>query len=267
MSKPTFLSVCPDEFPGFYESRLSFITDCELERYCENRAEDMTSAEWYPETYQPEELRLTADEIGAFAWEFVDYRKIEDRISRDWVDFYVRHVSDAVGFKITATFETLDSPREYNFTTDRVFFKVALSTVRALFALSKREGHKALRALVEERFTSRDGFASFYPSDLDEWLEKPVAEWDHNELGTLFTAIGTMYGEDFAESATSDCEEASGSNGDYIDDGLNWTKLDAKIADEIENKRHDLPEDHPLFVGKTFFPCREHLTFNFGSEG
>ena len=266
MTKPTFLSVCPAEFPGFYESRLSFITDCELERYCENRAEDMTSAEYCPETYQPEELRLTADEIGSFAWEFVDYRKAENMIARDWCDAYARHVSDSVGFKVCITFEEMTSPREYNFTTDRVFFKVAVSTVRALFALSKREGHETLRRCIEERFTSRDGFSSFYSNDLADWLEKPVSEWDHNELGTLFAAIGEMNGDDFTESATSDCEEWSGSTGEYIDSALDWRKLDAKIADEIENKRHDLPEDHPLFRGRTFFPCREQLTLSFYSE-
>lgn len=267
MSKPTFLSVCLADFPGFYESRLSYITDRELEMLAENTAEDMADAKWRPETYQPEELRLEADEIGAFAWDFVDYRKAESMIARDWCDSYAFAMKRATGFGMRFIFEEMTSPREYNFTTDRVFVKVAVSTVRKLFTLSLKDGHKALSKRIADRFTSCSGFISSYSNDLADWLEKPVSEWDHNELGTLFAAIGDIEGEDFAESATYYCEEWSGSNGEYIDSALDWAKFDAKIAEEVENKRHDLPEDHPLFVGKTFFPCREQLTFNFGSEG
>lgn len=264
MSKPTFLSVCLADFPGFYESRLSAILDYELESLAESRAEDMTSAKYNPESYQPEELRLTADEIGSFAWDFVDYAKGESMIARDWCEAYAAALSREVGFTVRFIFEEMDSPREYNFTTDRVFVKVAVSTVRKLFAISRKDGHESLRHRIAGRFTSCSGFISSYPNDLASWLEKPVTEWDHNELGTLFAAVGDIVGNALDDSATEACSEESYV---YLDAAMDWRKLDAKIADEIENKRHDLPEDHPLFVGKTFFPCREQLTFNFGSEG
>jgi len=91
-------------------------------------------------------------------------------------------------------FEEMTSPREYNFETDRLFCEIPLAVVRQLFAMSKAEGHATLANVIRRRFTSRSGFISFYDNDLAAWLEKPVRDWDHNELGTLLFACLELKG-------------------------------------------------------------------------
>ena len=46
----------------------------------------------------------------------------------------------------------------------------------------------ALRHAIKERFTSRSGFISSYPNNLEAWNSDPLT-WDHNELGTLLVAL------------------------------------------------------------------------------
>lgn len=87
------------------------------------------------------------------------------------------------------TWEKIISPREYNFTTDRLFVYVPESVIKWLFERSEEENHVTLRVLIKEMFTSYDGFMSFYDNDLDSWLEKPLEAWDHNELGTLIASV------------------------------------------------------------------------------
>jgi hypothetical protein len=89
----------------------------------------------------------------------------------------------AAQFKIAMKFESLQSPKEYNFTTDRIFCEIELDEVKRIRAATDE---KAFRDKIRERFTSCDGFISSYSNDLDEWDE--IETWDHNEVGTLIEA-------------------------------------------------------------------------------
>ena len=94
-------------------------------------------------------------------------------------------------FKIDGLiFETMVSPREYNFTTDRIFCLMPLDTAERLYAGVNKSD---FREHVKRRFTSRDGFASFYSGNLDEWPVE-LSEWDHNQIGALLEFLA---GEDF----------------------------------------------------------------------
>jgi hypothetical protein len=76
-------------------------------------------------------------------------------------------------------FESLSSPKEYNFTTDRIFCTIEradLCRIMATFDLQK------FAEYVREKFTSRDGFISFYSANLADWGN--VESWDHNQCGT-----------------------------------------------------------------------------------
>jgi hypothetical protein len=89
----------------------------------------------------------------------------------------------AAQFKIAMKFESLQSPKEYNFTTDRIFCEIELDEVKRIRA---ETSEKALRDKVRERFTPCDGFIPFYSANLDNWDE--IETWDHNEVGTLIEA-------------------------------------------------------------------------------
>jgi hypothetical protein len=77
-------------------------------------------------------------------------------------------------------FESMQSPKEYNFTTDRIFVEIDFSEVERIY----QDCDKAeLAKLVKEKFTSRDGFISFYSNCLESWGN--LESWDCNQVGTL----------------------------------------------------------------------------------
>jgi hypothetical protein len=92
---------------------------------------------------------------------------------------------------IEGTFESMTSPREYNFATDKVFATLELPQVLRLMDDTKPE---TLDKIAGERHTSRSGFISFYSPDWRTWGD--VDSWDHNQLQTLIEAyIADTHGE------------------------------------------------------------------------
>ena len=168
-------------FSGFYES----IHDAEIDRameYCiQNSRGDVNpglAEAWY-------------------AKHTFDYSKIQNEYSREYLSRFEGYFNAETGLKITLKFSELISPREYNFTTDRIFAKISRESVRALWRKVDRE---ILDKLISEKFSSRSGFISFYPNTLAEWLDRnenvrsgqsggPVETWDSNMVGTLLKAV------------------------------------------------------------------------------
>ena len=160
MSTPTeteTVSVALPWFPGFYESLLSSRIDTELE-------------------YEAEETGETYDQIMD---RFSDQLAME-AVAKDWVRAF------SIESGIPMEMEEMISPREYNFTTDRVFVRIP---VDAIEKIACEMDDKILRETIRKNHSSYDGFMSFYADDLDdpEW-QKPVREWDHNQLMTLLEA-------------------------------------------------------------------------------
>jgi hypothetical protein len=112
----------------------------------------------------------------------------------------------ALEMGVTLNFEALVSPREYNFVTDRIFASISCASLERLYAVVDKN---ALVDMVRVKFTSRDGFASFYPNELGGW-PADVQDWDHNQIGTL---IETLVGKGFDQFKEHDLMSDSRSNG------------------------------------------------------
>lgn len=151
------------QFEGFYCSNLESIIDMELEMIQEERTEDEKNHFWLKSDYSDVFLTMAKEWFSEFESETLFYNDID--ISLEW--------------------DSMTSPKEYNFQTDRIFAQISESDARKLFNMVDKE---RLANVIKERFTSYDGFISFYSNDLNEWLEKPLTEWDCNELGTLLLA-------------------------------------------------------------------------------
>ena len=164
--KPTNIARVLD-FPGFYESCLTMALDdaerMEVENIAENHPEPADESAIYDAFYQHS-----------------NYSKGFDAIARASVD-WLNHVLEGTGIELA--FDSMESPREYNFTTDALF--VTINDPVKLYADTNTA---SLNAVIKERFTSGPGFHSFYSNDPDAWRAKPLDEWDHNELGALLTA-------------------------------------------------------------------------------
>ena len=200
------------DFPGFYESTLSAALD------------DAEQMEHYNLLEDHPELDDTA--VGEAFYEHSTYQTGFDHIARAYVE-WLNHVLDDTG--VVLAFESMTSPREYNFTTDALYVTVN-DPLRMLMGTRPA----SLNAVIEEQFTSRSGFISFYPCDPAEWRAKPLSEWDHNELGALLTAFlrQRMDEKDLDQYAMLEYLQEDFQHA--VDEQTDWPALHAtlEIADE-----------------------------------
>ena len=250
-------------FDGFYESLYSAEIDREEESFIEYRCEDNGETGTDYESYWPEALRLDADEYGDILMRVSSYDIAYRKVSEWYVSAIDHLLGETLGYSvkdtrkrwtwneetktstyideeysrpsIRATFESMDSPREYNFTTDRLYANIPLAMMHLLFRKSRAENHETLAAVIAERFTSRDGFISHYRRHLADWLEKPLSDWDHNELGTLLIAAMRLSGIDPEDSDTREKLYYStfGDEGAYQawESAVDWEKFESKRAE------------------------------------
>ena len=161
----------------------------------------------------------------------MNWRQAEEEYAREYVDSLACYIGEAIGGKMDSReararileFESMYSPREYNFGTDRLFAFIP----RALLVFMYKETPRAVLAeYVESHFTSRSGFCSFYSNELDSWeLDSRLVKGegkplDHNEAGAILCSwlASRKYGDsiqgqpkpekpDQIEKAFSDCRE------------------------------------------------------------
>lgn len=153
-------------FDGFYHSYSDGQLDSGMEM-------DFESIDTSKLTFEPSDL-----------WAEVNWKAVHT----EFAELYVEKFQEYLEYEdcaIVFTFAELDSPREYNFGTDRIFVTLSLEEAEKIKAGVTPE---AFDQVVKEKFTSYDGFISHYSNNPAEW-NKPLQEWDHNELYALFTAF------------------------------------------------------------------------------
>jgi hypothetical protein len=253
MTKPIQLIICLPYFPGFYGSGLDAGLDYAEEQFVEYRTDSYPSTDTDNESSHPEYMRLNASELHDILWRVTDYSAAHFTIAADWCELFDSVASDALELPLGIKYESMTSPREYNFETDRLFGYLPLKTARALFAISKSEKHATLGRLVKERFTSRSGFISGYTNHLAEWLARPVKDWDHNELQTLLMAVfeirGMPDGGKDRDLRIADEIEGALNEGNSFDNawsnGVDWTKFEAEREELREEKRLEFEGENP----------------------
>lgn len=185
------LSVIP--FSGFYNS----LHDSELDHALEMMFSD--------DSGNPN------DGLVSRAFDLVQWQRVHAAYAAHYAAAFIEE------FGIEgAAFESMTSPREYNFETDRVFITLPESEVTRILSVTPRE---TLDAVAAEMFTSRSGFISHYSPDVDSW--GPVAEWDHNQCFALLSAyvLHMRDGEAFDIWAEYSIMEHCSCNG-YLDEWL-----------------------------------------------
>jgi hypothetical protein len=163
-------------FSGFYDSRWGDISDREYEGLAED---------WHAKIANNP---LDISEYIALIWGHVDWQRERSHIAEQYTRHIQATVSHEIKHEIQLYYEALDSPKYYNFETDRIFAKISNCDAVKLLEFSKtKDNHETLRSIVLARFSHRSGFHSFYSNCVDVWLEKPIEHWDLNELSTLIS--------------------------------------------------------------------------------
>lgn len=122
----------------------------------------------YGEYEDFESLKLIDD------WGFgTDYRA---NVAKLFAEDYAEIIKNCIGIEMELVGSDVDSPKEYNFTTDRIFaifdvpdYNVLVQRLIELGSLS--EYHTELAALIKKYHTSCSGFISFMSNDIEEWFE------------------------------------------------------------------------------------------------
>ena len=116
----------------------------------------------------------------------VNRKYLYNQIAEDYTNFYIEILNRRLeGFTLKAKFNLLTSPREYNFETDRIFIDIEKNHAIDFIKYIIKHYKKELEKKIQDRFTSRSGFYSYYKNSLDLW-PKNYLEWDHNQIGTCF---------------------------------------------------------------------------------
>lgn len=165
-----YLSTLP--FAGFYSGAHDLEYDREIESLADYYANET------PDNI-PDFLMDMARDSADFGNYCLEYAKDYAESFMQWLSF-------------DGKFESLESPKYYNFETDRVFVELTRDDIaRAWRGVDKKRFAK----LCRDRFTSRDGFISSYSPDWRTWGK--LSAWDHNQLGALIQA--------FAETEQAGC--------------------------------------------------------------
>lgn len=158
------------------------------------------------------------DGLLSRAFDMVNWTGVHNAYAKDYTENFGLH------FKLPSLkFESLSSPREYNFTTDRIFVEISTDEVRRIFSEVPR---LELRIKAEEMFTSRSGFTSYYDPDYSTW--GGVEDWDHNQLLCLLTTMADVddicpSGDDFdswAQFALMEDDQCNGRFDTILEDAM-----------------------------------------------
>lgn len=149
------------------------------------------SAEEQSLDWMAEEGGLTEENQARFADYLrinIKYMPIFHNLAREYAEAYLALISDRVEFPVKGDFVEMTSPREYNFTTDRILCRVELDALLKILELP--EVKERLPEMMVQQHKSRDGFHSFYSHEMGvgEWA-LPPSEWDHNQWHTVLLCL------------------------------------------------------------------------------
>ena len=146
------------QFTGFYSTLFEDIIDSEEENIFEEN-----------ESY-------TTDNV-----EF-DYKTFKEDISKQCVGVFEDAFNRDMHTKLSVSFESLFSPKFYNFENDSINVAISLSQDDFDTVISAiKENKTEISEQLKEKYSSRDGFSSFHSTDLDEWIEDLTLEFENEE--------------------------------------------------------------------------------------
>lgn len=222
-------------FAGFYDSIWSSEVDhqeeYEVEGWAERQAEEGV----------PPELRMPAQDYVELLLRHTDYDAAYRKIAEAYVAAFDSVLTHNHGLKLNLAFESMTSPRFYNFETDRVFAYIGNRAIRRMWKISAADGHHTLREVAAERHTSYDGFHSFYEPGMGDWPRDP-RQWDHNQLETLLLAVLRITVGDLRAFEWELFECVTDGDGIYSDwlNAVDWDTVDTAVEEWREDKLAEL---------------------------
>ncbi|TFH43868.1 MAG: hypothetical protein E4H01_11540 [Lysobacterales bacterium] len=181
---------------------------------------------WHSWNLDRAEESITQDDHGNPMFSLFEHTNIDySAVFLAYAESYVDSFSSE--FDVVLAYESMSSPREYNFTTDILFAEMDIARAYLLFREVRLDGR--LDEYAKRRFTSRDGFSSFYDPDWREWGD--FSSWDPNQIGTVLAAYVESDSDRFRDWESMESMESAECNG-YLDSWI-WEAIPPADAERI----------------------------------
>lgn len=183
-------------FPGFYNS----VYDTNLDNW-EDDFEAVFGGKVNENTYN-----ALKDEMENNRWDYFNNDEYMKAVGKNYAECLENVLNDIDGMpKLKVKFIRIDSPRFYNFETDKCVCKISGINKKSLKKIIKlaKKWESELRTKIKEDWSNRDGFWNFIDNDYDHWIkvleldEEALAEYadaDDYNSGKLHPMIGILLG-------------------------------------------------------------------------
>lgn len=155
-----------------------------------------------------------------------DYKKVFTKYAKSYVESFKDD------FNIPSLeFIRMDSPREYNFYTDKIECNISRADIRKIYNNADKV---KLSEFIVEHCTSRSGFYSFYIPNLKSWGY--VDNWEHAQLSLLvqfYFETHDNFNDDW-EYNTMQNYESNGFITDYLENACPIIQRLYKIHDYLQ---------------------------------
>lgn len=163
-------------FQGFYES----IHDDVFDRFIEYTSEN-----------EAEENELEVYDVADVLYENTDWKSAREFYAKHYAEDFISEISGNIPvFKVI-----LQSPREYNFSTDTITVAIPMENWKEMVRLVPMD---QAQRYATEWLEPRSGFIPFYPQDMKQW--GPIESWDPAITEVVVRAL-------FEDITGEDCDE------------------------------------------------------------
>jgi hypothetical protein len=125
---------------------------------------------FYESIFSPDEDQVIEDPFNWENYEF-EYDLFRTDMAKACVNGIERQLPEygIIGVKIK--YQCINSPREYNFTTDAIHVEYKL-TIKGIASINSylKKNKESFAKYLKDTYTSRDGFMSSWSNDVDTWL-------------------------------------------------------------------------------------------------
>lgn len=207
-------------FAGFYQTVHSDAIEREVARIAEHYAESSS-----PSQLDPVEVFKLFDQ-------HTNYRHSYEAYAKSYTEHFSTFFTEETGIRAEFTFKILDSPKEYNFSTDVIRAEVLFQDMQAMMNCAAAENFSHLNQVMQDRFTSRPGFLSFYSPDVSDHLDTPLSHWDENQVQCLIDAALRQAGVEEYEVDLAVAEQIDVFR--VVEDAVDWRRVEAGLAEMSE---------------------------------
>ena len=128
----------------------------------------------------------------------IDYTAYENKIGELCCEFILEKCNEILpGIVKSITFENIQSPKQYNFSTDSINCIIELDFNKLLQTFAR---HQNAGDYLKDTYTSCSGYISHYPNNISAWITEAFDDQKHTAGAMLDILLESAIEEDTGDS-------------------------------------------------------------------